>query len=250
MQHIKRALRMRLQLFGLVVCSDLLFKPSPAADNRIGTSAALYGLFSFDIFGTISATYTMDGFPISKTYAVNASSPEFTSGVKQLENYLLYSNDSLSSGDHTLRLQITNCVSQTFALDYIIYTPSFATLASKPSLPISSQSSSGSPNTSPTVLQTSSLSSLQSSNPSSTLVTSKPGTQSNASTSSSPPKAAIIGGVLGGVIFLALLLLFWLLWRRTSKRRTLLQPISPTGVFPAGIFPLSHRVVQFQSLLQ
>jgi len=195
-----------------------------------GTSAALYGLFSFDIFGTISATYTMDGFPTNATYTVNASSPEFTSGVKQLENYLLYSNDSLSSGDHTLQLQITNCVSQTFALDYIIYTPSFATLASKPSLPLSSPSNSGSPNPSSTLLQTGSLSSLQSSSPSSTLVASKPGTQSNASTSASP-KAAIVGGVLGGVTFLVLLLLFCLLWRRNSKRRTLLQPMSP-GVFP------------------
>lgn len=234
MQHTKHVLQTHLQPFGLVVYLHSLLKPSTVADNKIGTSAALYGLFSFDVFGSISATYTMDGSPISKIYSVNASSPEYTSGVQQLENYLLYSNDSLPSGDHTLRIQITDCVSQMFALDYIIYTPSFVTLGSKPSLPISAPSSSGSPNPSSTVLQTSSLSSLRSSTPSSTLVASKPNTQSNTSSS---PTAAIVGGVLGGVIFLVLLILACLLWRRKSKRRTLLLPMSPasTGLFPAGI---------------
>jgi hypothetical protein len=59
-----------------------------------------------------------------------------------------------------------------------------------------------------------------------------------------------VGGVVGGVVLLVLLALFLFLWRRrNAKRRTLLQPMAQTGVFPPGMFPLSWEVVHFQSLL-
>lgn len=100
-----------------------------------GNSVALYGIFTFNVFGTISVTYTIDGFPVTRTYSVDATTPEFTRGVLQLENYSLHSNDSLSSGDHTLQIQVINCVNKVFNLDYITYSPSFLTLASKPNIP-------------------------------------------------------------------------------------------------------------------
>ena len=48
-------------------------------------------------------------------------------------NYILFSLNPLAAGDHTLVINITQCVNQTFMLDYITYTPSFETLASIPS---------------------------------------------------------------------------------------------------------------------
>src|ERR1700733_11275555 len=154
----------------------------------------------------------MDGFPVSETYSVNASTPEYTSGVKQLENYLFYSNNSLSPGDHTLEIQITACVSQTFELDYITYTPSFSTLASKPVL-ASPSSSQVSQDSSATASQTKSATS-----------TSLAGSQKNTHSSS---EAAVVGGTLGGVIALALLLLLFLWRRRAASRRhaLLVQPL-------------------------
>lgn len=170
----------------------------------------------------------MDGFPVNKTYSVNASTPEFTSGVKQLENYLFYSNNSLSSGEHTLEIQITNCVSQSFELDYITYTPSFSTLASKPIL--SSSSSQASQSNPATASQT---------NPSSTQAAST-SLAGNTSASHSSSKAAVVGGVLGGVVAFALLLLLFLWRRRTASRHHtfLVQPL--TSVFAAGVFHLLH----------
>jgi len=172
----------------------------------------------------------MDGFPANKTYSVTPTTPEFVGGVKQRDHFLLYSNNSLTSGDHTLKIQITDCESQTFELDYIIYTPSFSTLASKPSI-TSSTGQLINTTDSATENQTKAL---QSSSPASTstMVTSTPDTQRNANTSSSPATTAIVGGTLGGVIFLVLLALFiFLCRRRSSKRPTLLQPTTPTGMF-------------------
>jgi len=49
-------------------------------------------------------------------------------------NYVLFSSDTLAAGNHTLVINITRCVNQTFILDYITYTPSFSTFATMPNL--------------------------------------------------------------------------------------------------------------------
>ena len=53
--------------------------------------------------------------------------------MQEESNYILFTSDPLAAGNHILVINITQCVNQTFILDYITYTPSFSTLASTPS---------------------------------------------------------------------------------------------------------------------
>jgi hypothetical protein len=82
----------------------------PHSASRIGSSINLYGVFNFNVLGTILVTYTMDSFPVNKTYSVDDTMPEFTNGVKQLENYPLYSNNAILVGDHTLHQENNICL--------------------------------------------------------------------------------------------------------------------------------------------
>ena len=159
----------------------------------IGSNVAVWGVSTFNVFGNLSVTYTMDGYPVNSIYTVDANTPEYSTGVDQLDYSRLFYNNTISPGDHTLEIKVTNSVILNLELDYITYSPSFNTLASKP-----------------TISQTGP-------------------TPTTGSTST--PKAAIAGGVVGGVIFLVLLLALLFLWRRRiSKRRTLSQPTTQPGV--------------------
>lgn len=144
--------------------------------------------------------YTIDGFSTSKTYNVTPTTPEFQNGILQRENFLFFSNDSLTAGDHTLTMEVTRAVNQSFALDYILYSPSFATLAAKPNLTAPLISSSSAPTSSVT--------------PTSTLVP-----VSNGSSNKTKPIGAIAGGAIGG-IFLVLLIALAFLWRRRRSSRS------------------------------
>jgi hypothetical protein len=177
--------------------------------SNIGTGVTVAGIFSFDVLGTLSVNYTLDGFSFSQDYDVTTTSPGYADGVKQSENFVLFRNTTLAAGNHVLEIQITNCVNQVFRLDYILYNPSFSTLATKPSLP-SIQSSTTSLSTSPTV---------------------DPSASSNASTSKSSPVAAIVGGVVGGIAGLVLLILLLLYRKRLLSRRTPSPSLSKCGMF-------------------
>lgn len=137
--------------------------------------------------------YTIDGSPITQTYSVTPTTPEFKAGVRQRENFLFFSNDSLTPGDHTVTMEVARAVNQTFALDYILYSPSFATLAAKPNLTQSTYLTTTAP-----------------------VPTLTPGPTENGSSGKGPPIGAIIGGVLGGFgFFLLLFFIGWVcLWRR------------------------------------
>ncbi|KAG6819362.1 hypothetical protein H0H93_012545 [Arthromyces matolae] len=128
--------------------------------------------------------------------SITPTSENYLSGVSELENSLLYtSGTSLNSGDHNLTMEVTGSTNQTsVVLDYILYTPSFATLASKPNLTT-------------TVSSTSIFSG-----------SSTPSSSSNSDTSKSVPIGPIVGSVAGGAMVLALLLLF-LLRKRTSSQK-------------------------------
>jgi hypothetical protein len=173
------------------------------------------GLFSFDLLGSLTVNYTLDGFSSIKNYTVTPTTTEFTQGMKQTENFVLFTNNFLTSGDHTLLMQVTNCVNQFFEIDYITYNPSFATLASKPSLPLSSltQSSSASTSASTTVVP------------------------QHSSTNTSTPTAAITGGVVGSVVFVLLILLLLVCRKRMLKKRTGTPPMQISGVL---VFILLH----------
>ncbi|KAF8174891.1 hypothetical protein BJ912DRAFT_41472 [Pholiota molesta] len=106
-----------------------------------GTSAAVYGIFTWFNLGLIELAFTLDDETLSQTYRVDAESPQFVSELGQQQNFLFYSYDVLPAGDHTLIVNLTACVNQTLAFDYVTYTPSFATLASMPNLTLADPTS-------------------------------------------------------------------------------------------------------------
>ena len=153
-------------------------------DDGTGTGITVAGIFSYDVLGTISVEYTLDGVSSFQNYTVTPTTTEFTSGIKQQENFILFANQWLAAGNHTLEMQITNCDNQVFELDYILYKPAFRSLATKPLLPSDQPP-----------------------------MTSKPTTKK----SSHVP--AIVGGVMGSVICLFIVLLLLLFRRRFTSRR-------------------------------
>ena len=125
----------------------------------------------------------------------------------EASNYILFSSDTLAAGNHILVINITQCINQTFILDYITYTPSFLTLASMPNLTLSPT----------TTFKPSSPSATSSGSPFS--VTN--GSQVNSSNTETKkiPVGAIVGGVLGGilVVFLIGFVLGYLRRRRLAS---------------------------------
>ena len=175
-----------------------------------GTSVAVYSLFDYSRIGALSVTYTMDGFPLLLSYNVGASTPAYQQGALTIENTLMFSNGSLTAGDHTLVIDVTICNGQTFELDYILYSPSFNTISDKPNY-----GSAGSTSTS------GSVSSTQTS-------------QASSSTGKSSPVGAIVGGVIGGIAAL-LVAVFVILWRkRLANRRS--SPPAPTAITRSCMF--------------
>ncbi|CAA7267296.1 unnamed protein product [Cyclocybe aegerita] len=209
-----------------------------------GTSASLYGLFNWANIGVLAASYTLDGSTDAQTYSVTSSSPQYVKNDAEASNFLLFSRDNLTAGDHTLVITITRCDNQDFMLDYITYAPSFSTLASMPNLPVgpvtnpdptTSDGSTGSTSAAPAGITTvvtgtsgvpittvSTPIDISSGAPSpsissgSTSSGTQLGNQGTASESNSTPIGAIIGGVIGGlgVLVLAVFLFFWLRRRK------------------------------------
>ena len=201
----------------------------------LGTGVSVAGVFAYNILGTLSVKYTIDGVAATQNYSVTPTTPEYMNGVKQRNHFPLFGKNSLRAGDHTLVMEIMDCVNQTFELDYVLYTPSFSSLASKQ----------GTTGTSQPIFQLSSLTvsssqgnSSATSNglllPSSTLSSSS--TQSASTTAASTKKtsqtAAVIAGVVGGI---GLLLLFlFIIFRKkifTRLSRTSSQPAETSGTY-------------------
>jgi len=185
--------------------------PVGLSNNKIGTSVSVYGIFSWAQVGTMTATYTLDGTSIPQTYSVTTRSPQFVAGDEEASNYILFASDTLAAGDHTLVINITQCVNQTFILDYITYTPSFSTLASMPNLtllPTTPGSSSAIP-------------------PGSSSLTN--GSQVD---TKKVPIGAIVGGVLGGILFFVLI--GFLLGYLRRRRSIDVVPPEPSGTQNRG----------------
>ena len=154
--------------------------------NKIGTSVFVYGIFSWAQIGSLSATYTLDCTSIPQTYLVTTRSPQY---MQEESNYILFSSDTLAAGNHILVINITQCINQTFILDYITYTPSFSTLASMPNL-----------TNLPTTTFKSHSSSATSSGSPFFITNGSQVSQSNIERKKIPI-SAIVGGILGGSLF-------------------------------------------------
>jgi len=173
--------------------------------TKLGTSVSIYGVFSWFQLGSLGATYTLDGTSIPQTYLVTTRSPQYIANDGEASNFILFSSQTLAAGDHTLVINITQCVNQTFILDYITYTPSFSTLALMPNL------------TGTSLPTTTFNSAVPSGSPSSILTNGSQVSQSNIGTKKTPI-GAIVGGVIGGVLIVLLMgfLLGYLRGRRSS----------------------------------
>ncbi|EDR08283.1 uncharacterized protein LACBIDRAFT_327392 [Laccaria bicolor S238N-H82] len=171
-----------------------------------GTSATIYGIMDWNSTGTLSAAYTLDNVTTPQIYTISKSSPEYLNNDGQQSNFLFYSFDSIPAGNHTLVVNITACVNQTFIFDYLTYTPSFSSLGTMPNL----------------TTQTSSASSTTSS-PSTPL-----------------PIGGIVGGVLGGLALLFAIAAIILLMRRKRSRKQ-----KNDGVPAHAIAPSAYRTDHF-----
>ncbi|PPQ92273.1 hypothetical protein CVT25_008581 [Psilocybe cyanescens] len=174
-----------------------------------GTSYSVYGIFSWENLGVLSATYTLDGSSTTQSYPVTTSSPQFIQGDKEAVNLQYFSQDNLSAGEHTLVINITESQNVLYALDYITYSPSFSTLATMPNLSNKTATSTGG---------SSVLSSSATSSSGSTTPTGLQNPQPQARTKSTHV-GPIAGGVVGAILVLALLaiVLIWIRRRRVSS---------------------------------
>ena len=164
-----------------------------------GTSIAVYGIFSWGNLGTLAATYTIDGgTPISASHTVIKTSTGYVNGALENSNFLFALLDSLSAGDHTLVINVTQCLNHTFIFDYITYTPSFSSLASMPSL-----------------VYTAATSTSASPSPTASHVLQK------SAGSKQTPVGAIVG-VIGGLLalFFISLVVLWLRRRKAKEKVT------------------------------
>ena len=101
---------------------------------RLGQSAAVYGVFNWSTLGLVTVTFTLDDSSLVKTFQVTSTTPQFLSNSGQEPNYQFYLTNFLTPGNHTLIVNVTDRVNQTFSFDYITFQPSFSTLANMPNL--------------------------------------------------------------------------------------------------------------------
>ena len=163
---------------------------------------AVYGIFSWDNLGLLSVTYSVDGKPFQQSYSVTTSSPEYVNKIGDASNFLFYASDTISAGEHTLVIDITQTSNQSFILDYITYAPSFPTLGRMANLTTTSAKPSATGGGGPVQ------------NPITTAAA------SDQNSVQKVPAAAIVGGTVGGIFFVVLIgLLIWFLRHRSKKNR-------------------------------
>ncbi|KAK0443899.1 uncharacterized protein EV420DRAFT_1649011 [Desarmillaria tabescens] len=181
-----------------------------------GTNISVFGIQRNSIVGVISANISVDG---GKTTTFSTTS---TRSGNDLANTMFFSSPILSSGIHTLIMNITEVTGdQSLKLDYLTYSDQVSDGDSSPS-PSSSASSSSS------------------------------NSPSGSSLSYSPPKTTnskgIVGGAVGGVIALLLIIagaLFW--WRRKKRAHHKANLISLSEPFPCS-FDVCPAFIFFPTL--
>jgi len=164
----------------------------------IGTSISLYGVFGWDLLGSLTVSYSIDdSIPVSQIYTVDEDTPEFKNNVGDIFNFRFFTRDGLPAQKHTLLVTVIPVGAQVFMFDYMTYTSSFPNLITAPGNSSSS---------------TTSIPSSASNGPTGSVVQ---GSSMKRSTSSIGP---VVGGVVGGLnLFLFIgFLLFWMRRRRRA----------------------------------
>jgi hypothetical protein len=164
---------------------------------------AIYGIFSWTNLGLLSVTYSIDGKPFFQSYSVTTNSPEYVNKLGDAPNFLFYSSDTITAGEHKLVINITQCTNQSFILDYISYSPASSALSRLPNVTSTSAKSSsttGSGGGGPII------------NPITTA-------SSNQNSTHKVAVGPIMGGILGGLFFVVSFgVLIWFLRKRRSKK--------------------------------
>ncbi|KAJ7579718.1 hypothetical protein C8J56DRAFT_963472 [Mycena floridula] len=175
-----------------------------------GTNMTLYGLFQWYKAGSFDISVTLDDQP-SVLQAFNSTLDPNPNRFGVQSHFPLFATGDLDAGNHTISVNLTRCDNQVLIVDFIMYNPSFSTLADMPNLTVTAISST----------------STSTSNPFRS--------HGNASI------AAIVGGVVGGLALIALLGLLFI-WRRRRQRSAprvepfpvnsySFRPASPTETF-------------------
>ncbi|KAG6815543.1 hypothetical protein H0H93_009508, partial [Arthromyces matolae] len=98
-----------------------------------GSSISVYSVFDYSHLGSTTVTYLLDSTASTKFYDVTSDSLEYQQGYLQRVNTLLWSSGTISAGEHTLKIELTSTTNgAALVLDYLVYSPSFKTLATKP----------------------------------------------------------------------------------------------------------------------
>jgi hypothetical protein len=152
--------------------------------------------------------YSLDGVVERLSYSVTETSAQYLKADGEATNFLFFEKDAIPTGNHTLILNITDISNQTFIFDYLVYSPSFSSLATMPNLTSTSRSntSPGSPN-------------LNSSTATQTEI--RGGDGSNKANAT--PIGTIVGGAVGGTLGLAslvtIIIILLFLRNQCAKRR-------------------------------
>ncbi|KAG6836249.1 hypothetical protein H0H93_009814 [Arthromyces matolae] len=236
---------------GSLTASDKTYFPFGGAFHATQDRTAS---FTFQFIGTsVSVRGILSGTPLVPTFTLDGQSVsyQFASTSAAQMNYLWFTHDSLSAGNHNLTFTFlsNNADGPQFMLDYILYTPSFPTLASlKPGNSTSSstsQSASATSTSTSTSTLNSTTSTLLSTSATSTssLASSEPTSSSQSTPShSTSTRVALIGAIVGAFAFIFLLFLTCFVFRKkifpglfaTTKKRRMNPSNDPEVFSPNG----------------
>ncbi|KAJ7915640.1 hypothetical protein B0H13DRAFT_2270268 [Mycena leptocephala] len=181
-----------------------------------GTEMTLYGVFLWDKLGSFELVTEIDNQePTTTSFSTfpNGSSGD---GFTQQPNFILYASPELPAGNHNVTFTLSKCKNQTLVIDYILYTPSFNSLATMPDLTGPRPQTSSPPIPLPTATST-----------------------THNSQGSQIPYCALAAGIVAGLMCMALVVAL-LMWRRRRHTQNLAQStLSEQGAM--GIVPFTTR---------
>jgi hypothetical protein len=177
----------------------------------------LYGVFLWDKLGSFELVTEIDNQePTTTSFSTfpNGSSGD---GFTQQPNFILYASPELPAGNHNVTFTLAKCKNQTLIIDYILYTPSFDSLATMPDLTGPRPQTSSPPIPLPTATSTT----------------------HNSQGKPNSHIAALAAGIVAGLMCMALVVAL-LMWRRRRHTQNLAQStLSEQGAM--GIVPFTTR---------